>query len=120
MLARVAARLDRVLLIVAVHRLLHPLEEEPVPVGGKERIPVGSPDHLDDVPARAAERGFELLDDLAVAAHRTVEPLQVAVHDPDQIVEFLARRERERAERLRLVGFAVADEAPDPRLVALS
>ena len=36
--------------------------------------------------------GFEFLDDLAVAAHRAVEPLQVAVDDEDQVVELLARR----------------------------
>ena len=48
--------------------------------------------HLDDVPAGAAEDRLELLDDLAVAAHRAVEPLQVAVDDEDQVVELLARR----------------------------
>ena len=46
---------------------------------------------LIDVPARAAERRFELLDDLAVAADRTVEALQVAVDDEDQVVELFAR-----------------------------
>ena len=65
------------------------------------------------VPAGAAEDGFQLLNDLAVAADRTVEPLQVAVDDEDQVVELLARRERDRAERFRLVGLAVADERPD-------
>jgi len=33
---------------------------------------------------------LELLDDLAVAAHGTIEALQVAVDDEDQVVEFLA------------------------------
>jgi hypothetical protein len=37
--------------------------------------------HLDDVPARAAEDGFQFLNDFSVAAHRAVEPLQVAVDD---------------------------------------
>ena len=69
--------------------------------------------HLDDVPAGAAERRFELLDDLAVAAHRAVEPLQVAVDDEDQVVELLARGQRDRAERFGLVGFAVAEKRPD-------
>ena len=72
--------------------------------------------HLDDVPAGAAEDRFELLDDLAVAADRTVEPLQVAVDDEDQVVELLARGQRDRAERFRLVGFAVAEERPDLRV----
>ena len=58
---------------------------------------------------------FELLNDLAVAADRAVEPLQVAVDDEDQVVELFARGERDRAERFRLVGFAVAEERPDLR-----
>ena len=69
---------------------------------------------LDDVPAGAAEGGLELLDDLAVAAHGTVEALQVAVDDEDQVVELLARGERERAHALGLVHLAVAEERPDP------
>ena len=73
----------------------------------------GAPQALDDVPAGAAEVGLELLDDLAVAAHGAVEPLQVAVDDEDQVVEPLASGERDRAERLRLVHLAVAAEHPD-------
>jgi hypothetical protein len=79
----------------------------------EQRIPVVAPDHLDHVPAGAAEEPFELLDDLAVAANRTVEPLQVAVDDEDQIVELFAARERDGAERFGLVAFAVAQEGPD-------
>ena len=47
--------------------------------------------HLDDVPAGAAENAFQFLNDAAVAAHRPVQPLQVAVDDEDQIVELFAR-----------------------------
>ncbi|MFT3725610.1 MAG: hypothetical protein QM773_18770 [Hyphomonadaceae bacterium] len=64
----------------------------------QQLVPARAPDHLDDVPAGAAEVGLQLLDDLAVAAHRAVEALQVAVDDEDQVVELLARRERDRAE----------------------
>ena len=67
--------------------------EQAAVIVGEERIPVGAPQHLDDVPAGAAEGGLELLDDLAVAANRPVEPLQVAVDDEDQVVELLARGE---------------------------
>ena len=56
---------------------------------------------------------FEFLHDLAVSAHRTIEPLQIAVDDKDQIVEMLAPAQRYRAERLRLVHLAVAHEGPD-------
>src|SRR4029077_16963052 len=70
-------------------------------------------DHLDDVPSRATENRFQFLDNLAVSAYRTVEALQVAVDDENQVVEPLARTERNRAERLRLVHFALAPEGPD-------
>ena len=115
-LADVGARFDGVLLILAVDDLAHALDEQAVAVLGEQRIPLAAPDHLDDVPAGAAERRFELLDDLAVAAHRAVEPLQVAVDDEDQVVELFARRQRDRAERFGLVGLAVAEERPDLRV----
>ena len=86
-LAEIGARFDGVLLILAVDDLAHPLGEQAVVILREQRIPVGAPQHLDDVPAGAAEDRLELLDDLAVAAHRPVEPLQVAVDDPDQVVE---------------------------------
>ena len=70
--------------------------------------------HLDHVPARAPEHGLEFLDDLAVATHRTVEALQVAVDHPDQVVQLLPGRERNGPEGLRLIALAVADEAPHP------
>jgi hypothetical protein len=81
-------------------------------VCGEERIPPGAPDHLEDVPTGAAKDRLELLDDLAVAAHGAVEPLEVAVHDEDQVVETLSAGERDRAEGLRLVALTVADERP--------
>ena len=87
-------------------------DEAPVGVGGEQRIPARPQIDLDHVPAGAAEVGLELLDDLAVAADRAVEPLQVAVDDPDQVVEPLAAGERGRAHRLGLVHLAVAEERP--------
>src|SRR5581483_2743403 len=78
----------------------------------QQRVPIRTPDQLDDVPLGAAEYAFQFLDDLAVAAYGTIEPLQVAVDHEDQIVEFFAAGERNRAQCFRLVGFAVADEAP--------
>ena len=72
-----------------------------------------APQHFDDVPAGAAEGRFEFRDDLAVAADRPVQPLQIAVDDEDQVVEFFARGQRHGAQRFRLVGLAVAQERPD-------
>ena len=100
-------------LVVAVDHVHHHLAQDAVLVALQERIPVAAPDQLDDVPAGAAELALELLDDLAVAAHRAVEALQVAVDDEDQVVELLARGQADGAERLGLVHLAVAAEHPD-------
>jgi len=112
-LPRVGAAARLVVLVVAVDRLLHALEQEALAVPREQRVPAVAPDHLDHVPARAAEGALELLDDLAVATHRAVEALQIAVHHEDQVVELLARGESDRAQRLGLVHLAVAHEAPD-------
>src|SRR5690606_18968991 len=100
-------------LVFAVHALFHAAAQQARLVTRQQAVPVRSPQALDDVPSRAAEGALELLDDLAVAAHRAVQPLQVAVDDPNQVVELLARAQRQRPQRLRLVGFAVAHEGPN-------
>ncbi len=115
-LAEILAGLDRIFLVLAVDDLAHALDEQSVFVFREQRIPVLAPQHLDDVPARAAEDGLELLDDLAVAADRSVEPLQVAVDDKDEVVDLLARRQRDGAERFGLVGLAVAEKRPHLRV----
>ena len=112
MLPDVVAALDRVLLELAVDGAVHLVDEHTVDVAREQLVPAGAPDDFDHVPARAAEGRLELLDDLAVAAHRAVEPLEVAVDDEDQVVELLARRDRETRHRFGLVHLAVADERP--------
>jgi hypothetical protein len=77
-------------LVVAVEVWFIRWDQRAVAVGGEQRVPAAAPDDLDDVPAGAAEEGLELLDDLAVAAHRAVEALQVAVDDEVEVVELLA------------------------------
>ena len=99
-------------LVLAVDRFFHAFEQDAVLVARDQRIPVRSPDHFDHVPPGAAKIRFQLLDDLAVAAHRTVETLQVAIDDKDQVVEAFAPGKRDRAERFRLVHFTVAHERP--------
>lgn len=64
----------------------------------------------------AAELRLQLLDDLAVAAHRAVESLQVAVHHEREVVQALTGGDRQLAERLRLVHLAVAEIGPDVRV----
>ena len=104
---------DGVHLVVAVHRLLHARLQDAVVVAGQNRIPAAAPDDLDDVPIRAPEGALQFLDDLAVAAHRPVEALQIAVDHQHQVVELLPARDVDGAEHLRLIGLAVADEGPD-------
>ena len=79
---------------------------------GEQFVPPRTPDHLDDVPAGTAEHGFEFLDDLAVATHRTIETLQVAVDDEDEVVELLARRQRKRTECFGFVALTVTEIRP--------
>src|SRR5713101_10096350 len=113
-LPEVSAALDKIFLILAIGDLSHALDEETVAIVLDERIPVAAPDALDHVPSRAAKDGLEFLNDLAVAADGAVQPLQVAVHDEDQIVESLARCERDGAERFGLVHLAVTQKRPNP------
>ena len=114
-LADVGARLHAVGLELPVRRGVHLVDQHAVGVLRQQRVPVAAPDDLDHVPAGAAEERLELLDDLAVAAHRAVEPLQVAVDHEREVVQFLAGGQADRAERLRLVHLAVAEECPHVR-----
>src|SRR5699024_1597224 len=54
----------------------------------------------------------KFLDDLAVASHRTIEPLQVAVDDEDEVVEIFAGGHADGTHGLGFVHFAVATEYP--------
>ena len=112
-LADVGARLDRVGLELAVGRAVHLVDEHAVDVLGEQGVPLATPDDLDHVPAGAAEVGLELLHDLAVAGHRPVELLQVAVDDEGEVVELLAGGDADGAERLGLAHLAVTEERPD-------
>ena len=111
-LARVGAAERLAGLVFAVDGIHHDLAQGAVGVAREQRIPIAAPDQFDDIPAGAAERAFEFLDDLAVAAHRAVEALQVAVDDENQVIELLAPGQRDRAQRFGFVDLAVADEAP--------
>ena len=115
MLADVVARADDVFLILAVDHLAHPVHQHAVGVLVQQRVPIGAPDDLDHVPAGAAEGPFQLLDDLAVAADRAVEPLEVAVDHEDQVIELFAGGQRDGPQRLRLVALAVAQKRPNAR-----
>src|SRR5450830_577093 len=64
------------------------------------------------MPARRAEGALQLLYDLAVPAHGTVQALQVAVDDKDQVIEALAAAQGNGGQRFRLVHLAIAEESP--------
>jgi hypothetical protein len=106
-------------LVVPVRGGVHQPDQRAVGVRGKQRIPLPAPDDLDDVPARAAEERLQLLDDLAVAADRAVEALEVAVHHEGQVVQLFAAGDADGAEGLGLVHLAVAEERPDPLLAGV-
>ena len=74
-------------LVVTIQGVHHQLAQLAAFITRQQRVPVAAPDQLDHVPARAAELAFELLDDLAVAAHWAVQPLQVAVHNKNKVIE---------------------------------
>src|SRR6476620_9523642 len=113
MLPHVGAVFGLEVLVLAVDCLLHALQQDAGGVASNQRIPARAPDVLDDVPAGAAEDAFQLLDDLAIAAHWPIEALQVAVDDEYEVVESLTPAERDGAEAFRLIGLAIAEKAPD-------
>src|SRR5690606_522736 len=82
-------------------------------VPGQGRVPVAAPDGLDDVPAGATAVAFPLLDDLAVAAHRAIQALQVGVDHEAQVVQALAPGNGDRAQARDPDALAVAPPAPD-------
>ncbi len=94
-LAVVRAVVGREGLELAVDRVRERAQQRAGAVACKQRVPIGAPHHLDHVPAGADEVRFEFVDDAAVAAHRAVEPLQVAVDHEHEVVEPFARRKRQ-------------------------
>ncbi|MNB95677.1 hypothetical protein D3C75_428630 [compost metagenome] len=112
MLAGIRPAEGLAVLVFAVDGFHHQLFQDAVGVLGQQGIPVTAPQQLDDIPAAATEHAFQFLDDLAVAAHRAVQALQVAVHHEDQVVQAFTAGQCDGTEGFRLVALAVADEAP--------
>src|ERR1700682_4395316 len=100
-LPKVSPALDKIFLILSVRDLAHAPQQQAIAIRLNDLVPIAAPDNLDDVPSRATENRFQFLDDLAVSAYRSVEALQIAVGDENQVVEPLARSQRNRAERFR-------------------
>ena len=112
-LSEVGSAFDVIFLILSVSDFAAATYQDSVTIVADEAVPVGAPDAFDDVPSSAAEDGFEFLDDFSVAAYGSIETLQVAVDNEDQIVEIFAGSERDGTERLGFIHFAIAQERPN-------
>ncbi len=112
MLANVAARLDYVFLIFTINDFSHSLHKNAILVFCKQRIPIASPNHFDYVPTGPAKCRFQLLDNFPVAAHGSIEPLQIAVDDKNEIIESLPGSQCDRAQRFRLIRLSVTQKGP--------
>ena len=95
-----------------VHGVGKGFEQGPLGVSGQKAVPVAAPHQFDDLPTRSRKQPLQLINNAAVAPHRAVQPLQVAIDHPNQVVQALACGQRERAHGLGLVHFAVAKHAP--------
>ena len=107
-LANVIAPGHGVLLILAVGDLVHALHQPSAGVPGEQRIPVVPPDNLEHMPAGPPESGLQLLDDLAVAPHRAVQTLEIAIDHEGQIVQLLPGGQGDGPQGFGLIQFAVA------------
>ena len=113
MFAHIGAIVGLECLEIPIEGVHHDLAQGAALVAGEQRIPVRAPEAFDDVPTRAAELAFEFLDDFAVTPNRTVQALQIAVDDKNQVIEVLARGQADGAQRFNLVHFTIAAENPD-------
>src|ERR1700730_1326264 len=75
MLAHVGAGFHDEFLVFTVDEFAHALDEKAFGVAIENGVPLAAPENLDDIPARAAEGGFEFLNNLTVAADGPVETL---------------------------------------------
>ena len=108
-----------VVLVFTINRFVHPLLQQTQLILLKQGVPHPPPNNFDHIPASAAEYAFKLLDDLAVTSNRTIQALQIAVNDENEIVQLLSPRQRDRALRLRLIHFSISGETPDLSILHL-
>ena len=98
---------------LAVDRVGKRAHQRPRGIPRKQAVPVAAPDEFDHVPAGATKQLFQLVNDAAIAPHRSVQALQIAVDHPHQVVQLFARGQGEGAHAFGLVHFAVTEDAPD-------
>ena len=112
MIAHISAVFRFIGLIIAVEAFIHTRFELVVGIARQECIPAATPNHFEHIPTGTAEVAFQFLNNLAVAAHRAVEALQVAVDYKNQVVQAFAGSQRNRALAFRLVHLAITAEHP--------
>jgi hypothetical protein len=98
---------------LAVYRIGKGAQQRVGGVAGKQAIPIAAPDQLDHIPAGTDEQALEFVNDAAVAAHRSVQALQIAINHPDQVVELFPRGQGERTHAFRFVHLTIAENPPD-------
>src|SRR5450755_4400246 len=106
-LPEIGTTLDEILLVLTVADLAQTPYQQSVAIILDQVVPVCSPDRLNHIPTCAAEDCLEFLDDLAIAANRAIETLQVAIDHENQIVQPLTGRQRDRTQRLGFVHFSI-------------
>ena len=113
MFAHISAVVGLERLVVTVHGFHHDAAQRAVFVARNQRVPITAPNQLEHIPTGASEFTLQLLNDFAVAAHRAVQALQIAVDDKNQVVEFFARGQTDGTQRFDFVHFTVAAKHPD-------
>ena len=113
MLANIGTVIGLESLVVTVHGVHHDLAQSAVFIAGQQRVPIAAPDELEHIPTRTTELALELLNDLAIAANRTVESLQIAVDDKNQVIQVLSGSQAYGPHRFDFVHFAVAAKHPN-------
>src|SRR5690606_8391601 len=112
MVAIVAPVLGGECLELSVDRIGKRSRQRSLGVADEQPVPIRTPNQLDDVPACTAEQRLKLINDTAVTAHRTVETLEIAVDHPHQVIQPLARCQRQCRHALGFVHLAVAKYPP--------
>src|SRR5690606_32100683 len=98
MLAGISTAFGHVILVLTIHGLVGTSLQLAAGVVCEQWIPEASPDYLDHIPACSAKVSLQLLNDLAIASHGSIETLQITVDHKYQVVEVLATGQRQRSQ----------------------
>ena len=117
MLSLLISRENGIPLVISVETFLHSVAEHTIVVRGEQCVPTASPNHLEHLPICPSKSALQLLNDLSVATYRSIEPLQVAIDHHDEVIQSLPGSDVDCAQNFGLVGFTIANKAPNARVV---